>query len=161
MLAFPLKYYAEDGLLLPPFWLNVCFIFGCRGWIVFAFSYIQRGSDYSVLNTLYPEQSVFVLSLILAIPAFILMTLIAYRHWLWGKLWLRWSYWLKPVAILLVVADFALLLLHAQHIHWRFDGIIAAPLLINGYLLLWLLTSKRLSAVMINWASQQRLEKTG
>lgn len=151
MLAFPLKYYDEEGRLLPPLLLLMCCLYLCRGWLLFALSFIDSGQLLFIIQMIQPSRTLLLSSLAIGGPSFLIILCVAYRQFLRAGLKRYWVVSLRPILSILLLVDLVLLVDYCGQIHWRFDGAIASQLLLTLYFLLWSVRSRHLSAIQKSW----------
>ena len=151
MLAFPLKYYDEEGRLLPPLLLLICCLYLCRGWLLFALSFIDSGQLLFIIQMIQPSRMLLLSSLVIGGMSLLIILCVAYRQFLRAGVKRYWVVLMRPIVVFLLLTDLALLVDYGSQIHWRFDGAIASQLLLTLYFLLWSVRSRHLSAIQKNW----------
>ena len=148
-LVLPLHCYDDAGRLLPPRLLWLGLIWLARGWWVWIASLTVFEDRSLLVSTLYPHPQDFLTALAFGTVPLILLGLVAWRHKVYDQRW----------AISLIGNGFKLLLMIDLLIHIYILGrspalsqqTIAVFAVIDFFLLLWALRSKRLRFTLSDW----------
>ena len=134
--------------LMHPFTLNpvpnlyyICCGFLARAWLIALIQVVSFNQQQSLLAIFYPVKASFYLSLSLGIPAII--TLIFNRFERWGHPLLH--RWAKTIIALSLLCDIGLQIKNISHSHLHYSLANALLLTLSCWLLLWILSSKKLS----------------
>lgn len=137
-------FYPDDydnlGRLRLPVLFWCILLLQARTWVLFVMAAASRQQGDTLLNLFYPDHDMFWLGLLPGIPAVAAFLLSGRRHF-YSRLWglMRW---------LLVVAQAALMLW--QPLLWLagdpLSGIGVTLVMLDGFALWWLLSSRRLRA---------------
>lgn len=155
-LLLPLKYYDDAGRVKPLLWFNLCLLFLARSYFVFVISAANMNDSGKLLGLFYPDKYDFYLGLLLGLPAVFCWAVASYRKQLWQKKYLTLFYWLKPLLLLTLIADFAMHLQMAFQQHWAFSWVLALSLLLDALLFAYVARSKKLKLMISDWQKLQQ-----
>ena len=127
--------------------------------MVFIFSLTLPDQSEKLLLMFYPIKEQLYSGLLigaLAIPPFLLTS---FREKIWrfhGEFLFRLF---KPMIFLGLLCDFAFMMLLANQSYWQFSWGIGLGILVNLVALYWLLTSRHLKVMLVDW--RHRAEEAG
>ncbi len=150
-LEFPLGHYDESGRLKPPLFLYVLLFFLCRGLLVFVVALSMRDDSERMMTLFYPEKYDFYLSLLPAIPAFLILAMFSRRQAIWKKgkqmIFVGISYLLGTALLL----DIALQLYVLNKLEYTFAISRASTLTFALIGTMYLLKSKHVKHLKKDW----------
>ncbi|MDU0355474.1 DUF2919 family protein [Paraglaciecola aquimarina] len=79
-LLLPLKYYDDAGRVKPPVGLYLTALYLCRSIVVLIGAYSSKQYSNELISLFYGEQRYLYLSLMIALPALLSVTLIGFRE---------------------------------------------------------------------------------
>ncbi|KNC88880.1 DUF2919 domain-containing protein [Trabulsiella odontotermitis] len=135
----PSDYDGHGRLRLPVLFWGILLL-QARTWVLFVMAGASRQQGDTLLNLFYPDHDNFWLGLLPGIPAVAAFLLSGRRH-LFPRLW-------RGIHGLLIIAQLALLLWQPL-LWWQgepLSGIGLTLLILDGFALWWLLSSRRLHA---------------
>lgn len=146
----PLKHYDNEGRIKPNWAVFASLLVLMRAFLVFIASISYRPDTGLLLSLFYPDRHYFYASLLVGLPALLVMLMVVWRHWLRER-W-RGIFWLvKPLVILALLADLLLHVHMANHSHWAFSWLVALTLLADMLMLMYWLRSNTLKLMLMDW----------
>ncbi|WP_088328914.1 DUF2919 family protein [Lacimicrobium sp. SS2-24] len=147
----PLKYYDAQGRIQPNRLLYLSLLFLMRGYLVFIASLSYRQDPSLILSLFYPDKGYFYFSLLLGLPALIIIGMVFWRHKLFDTRARRLFSAVRVLVILSLVVDAAFHVLMAHHGHWQFSWLIALTLLLDLLFVLYWYRSQTLRLMLRDW----------
>ncbi|MBN7820715.1 DUF2919 family protein [Bowmanella yangjiangensis] len=146
----PLKYYDNEGRIKPSWPVFVSLLVLMRAFLVFIASISYRPDTGLLLSLFYPDRHYFYASMLVGLPALLVMSAVLWRHWL-REHWRGGFLLLKPLVMLALLADLLLHVHMANHGHWAFSWLLAVTILADMLMLMYWLRSRTLRMMLQDW----------
>ena len=159
-----LKHYDEAGRILPAGAFYWCLLYLCRGYFVFIASLSFRQDSSALLTIFYPDKVYFYASLIIALPAFMVLAVVSFRERIWRRGYALAFKIVKPFLLVTLLADAVFHVAMARQQHWQFSWLIALTLLIDGFCMFFVMKDRHLKLMINDWTKpaktlhQERVE---
>ncbi len=147
----PLHYYDAEGRIKPNRLMYLSLLFLIRGYLVFIASLSYRQDPSLILSLFYPDKGYFYFSLLLGLPALLIMGMVFWRHKLVEG---RARVVFRPVRYMLLFSlaiDGVFHLLMAHQGHWQFSWVIALTLLLDMLFAAYWYRSRTLKLMLKDW----------
>jgi hypothetical protein len=156
-MLLPLKHYDDSGRILPAGALYLCLLYLCRSYFVFIASLSFRQDSNALLAIFYPDTRYFTVSLLIALPAVLVLLVVSFREKFWIK-GLCWPFKLvKPLMFVTLLADGVFHVVAARQQYWQFSWLIAITLLIDALCLFFVLKDRHLKLMLQDWLKPSKI----
>ena len=152
-----LKHYDEAGRILPAGAFYWCLLYLCRGYFVFIASLSFRQDSSALLAIFYPDQVYFYASLIIALPAFLVLVVVSFRERIWRRGYSLPFKVVKAFMFLTLLADAVFHVVMAKQQHWQFSWVIALTLLIDSFCVFFVIKDRHLKLMLKDWVKPTKI----
>ena len=159
-LLLDLKYYDEAGRVKPGSGLLWCVAFLCRSVLILVMTLAGQQQTNQVLLFFYPDNAHLYAALGLALPAALGYLLVAFREKITRG---RLGPCLNAARLLLLCSSAADLAYHvylAERQHWQFSLSIGVVLLLDLFIIYYLIKSQHLPLLISDWRRERHAERS-
>lgn len=136
-------YFDKHGNVKPHLLFGFACLFLARAWLVFVVAGVSREQGKTLLLLFYPDTDALYMGLAIGFPAVFLLLLAGNLHRYPSFLACIWR-WGRALLIFTFSVDLCVQLDHLNDLNWQFHWVSASTLLIELWLMIYILKSRRI-----------------